>query len=283
VLLTDRTAPGAAAGADPERAQLRETFNRAAELYQRARPEYPAQLYEDLIASAGLRPEDRLLEVGCATGKATLPLARRGFSIRCIELGSQLAAAARRNLAGLDVAVIEGPFETWNSAEKFALVFAATAWHWVDPAVKYRKAWEVLRSGGYLAFWSAGHVFPEGGDPFFREIQGVYDEIGEGMPEAKWPRPGEVEDQRGEIERSGLFEVVLISRYDWEQTFDADGYIELLNTFSGHIAMEAWQRDRLYAEVRRRLAERPGGSLRRHWEAILHVCRRVDEIASTFP
>lgn len=56
---------------------------------------------------------------------------------------------------------------------------------------------------------------------------------------------------------------------------DADSYIDLLDTFSGHIAMQPWQRQRLYGEVRRRLAERPDGLLRRHWGAVLHVARRA--------
>src|SRR5215467_8119389 len=64
---------------DAERVRLRQTFNQAAASYQRARPDYPAALFDDLIEAAGLTPGDRLLEVGCATGKATVPLARRGF------------------------------------------------------------------------------------------------------------------------------------------------------------------------------------------------------------
>ena len=64
---------------DAERERLRETFDQAAEIYHRVRPDYPEALFDDLIVLAGLAPGDRLLEVGCATGKATLPLARRGF------------------------------------------------------------------------------------------------------------------------------------------------------------------------------------------------------------
>ena len=110
-----------------ERERLRETFDRAAESYHRVRPDYPEALFEDLIALAGLQPGDQLLEVGCATGKATLPLARRGFRISCVELGAELAAAARRNLAGFDVEVVEGRFEDWRAEEAVSLVFAATA------------------------------------------------------------------------------------------------------------------------------------------------------------
>lgn len=37
----------------------------------------------------------------------------------------------------------------------------------------------------------------------------------------------------------------------------ADTYIDVLDTFSGHIAWEQWKRDKLYAEVRRLIAQRP--------------------------
>jgi hypothetical protein len=54
------------------------------------------------------------------------------------------------------------------------------------------------------------------------------------------------------------------------------GYLRLLDTFSGHIAMAAPKRARLYGEIRRRLAERPDGLLRRHWGSVLQVARRLD-------
>jgi hypothetical protein len=116
---------------------------------------------------------------------------------------------------------------------------------------------------------------PYDGDPFFDELQEVYDEIDESRPPgATVPRPQELDDDRDEIEASGLFEVVDIKQYDWETVYDAEGYIDLLNTFSGHIAMQDWQRDRLYGEIRRRLAQRPDGHLRRHWGGVLQVARR---------
>jgi SAM-dependent methyltransferase len=258
-----------------DRTRLRTTFDSAADRYQSARPDYPDALYDALADLAGLRAGDRLLEVGCATGKATAPLARRGFAITCVELGPDLVAAARRNLAAFgQVVVIEGAFESWRppGGERFDLVFAATAWHWIDPRVGYQRAWELLGPGGHLAVWSASHVFPDGGDPFFTEIQEIYDEIGEGMPAGELrPRPGELPGAAAEIEASGLFTPVAAVHFDWEIRYTAEEYIALLETFSGHIAMQPWQRDRLYGEIRQRLALRPEGSLRRHWGAVLEV------------
>jgi Methyltransferase domain len=161
-----------------------------------------------------------------------------------VEIGAGLAAEARRNPAGFaGVEVVQAAFETWRPPRTavFDLVFAATAWHWVDPTLKYRRAWELLQPGGHLAFWSAAHVFPAGGDPFFRDILDVYEEIGEGLPPgAAWPQPGELADDRAEIEASGLFGPVVVRQFDWEVSYTAEQYIRLLDTFSDHIAMDAW-------------------------------------------
>jgi hypothetical protein len=132
--------------------------------------------------------------------------------------------------------------------------------------------------GGHLAFWSANHVIPEDGDQFFADLQAVYDEIGEGLAEAWVPiRPGRLPDSREEIEASGCFDVVSVCHFDWEISYDAGAYLRLLDTFSNQIAMKAWQRDRLYGEVRRRLAQRPDGRLRRHWGAVMNLARRLDQ------
>lgn len=259
----------------PERERLAATFDRAAALYQQARPEYPSALYDHLLEVTGLNPGDRLLEIGSATGKATVPLAQRGFEITCVEPGPALAAEARRNLAQCRVDVVEARFEDWEPAERtFAMVYAATAWHWVDPSVRYRRAAAALKPEGFLALWAAEHVIPYDGDPFFEEIQEVYDEIGEGLPlGSSLPRPQELHDERAEIEASGLFDVIEVRQYDWETVYDSAGYIDLLNTFSGHIAMADWQRTRLFGEIRRRLTLRSDGLLRRHWGCVLHVAR----------
>ena len=152
-------------------------------------------------------------------------------------------------------------------------MFAATAWHWLDPAVRYQRAWRLLRPGGHLAIWSATHVFPEGGDPFFAELQEVYEEIGEGVPEdALRPRPGELPDDRDEIERTGLFEDVLVRHFDWEIAYDAEAYLRLLDTFSGHIAMQPWQRERLYGRSGRGSSSVPTGA-----------CAAAGEPSSTSP
>ena len=100
---------------DPGRERLRTVFDRAAEDYQRTRPVCPPQLFDDLIDVAGLGAGDRVLEIGCGTGQATVPLAERGLAVTAVELGAGLAAIARRRLAGFPAAeVVTSAFEDWT-------------------------------------------------------------------------------------------------------------------------------------------------------------------------
>jgi len=160
-------------------------------------------LFDTLLETAGIDADSAVLELGFATGKATLPLARRGLHITGVEVGAELAAAARRNLAAFpDVQIMHSAFETWRppGPGRFDLVLAATAWHWLDPATRYPLAWIQLRSGDHLAFWSAQHVFPIGGDPFFTDIQDVYDALGESRDVGeRQRRPGELPESVAEI------------------------------------------------------------------------------------
>lgn len=261
-----------------ERERLRTTFDEAADLYQDARPGYPEVLFDRLVQLTGVGPDARVLEVGAGPGKATLPLLQRGLQVTAIEPAPALAARARINVAQHCAKVVQVRFEDWPGPwGVFDLVVAATSWHWVDPNRRYRLAAEVLRPGGHLATWSASHVFPPGGDSFFEEIQEVYEAIGEADPPGTpRPAPGELPEQTEEIEASGLFEVVAVEHLDWTVDYDTEDYIRLLRTFSGHIAAPAEDRERLFSEIRRRLAQRSDGRLRRGWGAALHVARRRD-------
>jgi SAM-dependent methyltransferase len=258
-----------------DRERLKTTFNEVAETYDRARPDLPEQLFDDLVALASLQPGAHLLEIGCGTGRTTLPLARRGFRITCVELGENLAAVARRNLVPYpDVRVVVSPFETWDpSGETFDLVFAASSWHWLDPDVRYQKAARVLKPGASLAIVSGGHAFPKDADPFFREIQPAYEAIS-GEKVTEWPLPEDVPDLRDEIDATGLFADFQSRRYVWEKLYTADEYIALMNTFSGHIAMDADERDYLHSAVRELINARPDPRIRRHWLAILNLARK---------
>jgi len=81
-------------------------------------------------------------------------------------------------------------------------------------------------------------------------------------------------DDSAEIEASGLFDNVQVRQYDWEIRYDAESYIALLDTFSGHLELTPENRAHLYGAIRDRLATREDHILRRHWGSVLHIATR---------
>ncbi len=256
----------------------RDAFDESASTYPSARPAYPPELYEDLIADTGIVPGSTALEIGAGPGTATIDLARRGFAITALELGPALADQARRQLADFPaVSVITTAFEEWQPPRgvSYPFAYAANSWHWLDRDTRWSKTAALLDDGGHLAVFGASHAFPEGFDQFFTEIQAVYTEIGEGT--ADWPPPpprvGNA-DLVAEGLSSGLFGLAQQHLYVWSLDYDTDSYLALLSTFSNHIRMDPVKRDHLYAEVRRLISHRPDRRVTRHWQAQLTLFRR---------
>ncbi len=256
------------------RVQRARIFEEIADLYDRARPQRRDQLFDDLFAQAAMEPSGKdVLEIGCGTGQATLPLARHGCNLAGVEMGENLARIARSKMAQYPNArIVTGRFEDWDPRGAiFDMVFAATSWRWLDPRLRYRKAAEVLRPAGVLAFTSGGHAFPPGFDPFFTQIHACYKAIGEARMEWPPPPPGTIPDAAEEIGRSGYFDDVRVIRRVWVQEFTADEYVDLMNTASDHRSMTTAKREWLFAEMRRLINARPGGRIQKHNLTILHV------------
>ncbi|GAA4963755.1 class I SAM-dependent methyltransferase [Kineococcus glutinatus] len=263
---------------------LAATFDTVAELYERVRPTYPRRLFDDLAAAVGPgTPRGttpvRVLEIGAGTGKATRGLLALGWSVVALEPGRELAAVARRVLAGLgDVAVVGSAFEGWRppAGPPFDVVFAATAWHWLDQRVAFSRAAELLRPGGVLAIVATEHVLPEGGDGFFREVERVYDAVGMGDGKGG-PQPPEAvpAPDVDAIRASGEFTEPEVHRYVWDREYPVEEYLALLSSYSGHIAASPRQREELFAGIRALVAPRPSGSVRKHHLNLLQLARRA--------
>jgi SAM-dependent methyltransferase len=260
----------------PDRRYLRTTFEEVPDLYDRARPVYPPQLFDDLVPYGSLAAGSRVLEIGCGTGQATLPLAERGFEVVCVELGAGLAAVARRKLAGFPrVEVVNAVFEDWEAEdESFDAVVAFTAFHWVDPEVKYAKPARLLQPGGSLAIAETDQVLVEGGEPFWTEVQADYDAVVPSDRNRPPPRPEEAGDLRAELEEAGRFADVEVRRYLADVSYSAEEYVAVLDTYSPNRAMKPAKRERLFGRIRRRIEAHPGGRVRKTYLFTLNLARR---------
>jgi SAM-dependent methyltransferase len=249
----------------PDREELRRTFDGVAELYDRARIGYPPAL---LDAVAALGP--RMLEIGPGTGQATRDLVRRGVDVTAVELGSNLAAIARRNVP--EATIVTADFETWEPEEAaFDAVVAFTAFHWLDPETIYGKVARLLRSGGALAVTHYDYVTVPGGDMFWAEVREDYEAAFPGGDFDVPPPPETVTDLRADFEASGVFREINVRRYEWDVTFGADQWIDILATFSPNIAAGSAITEPLFARIRAKLEARPDRSVTQHLLATLNL------------
>jgi len=256
---------------------LRETFEEAPELYDRVRPGYPAELFDDLARLAGLWKGSRVLELGSGTGQATVSLARRGYEVVAVELGAGLAEVAKRKLAPLPtVTVVNSTFEAWElPIEPFDVVFAATSFHWIDPEIRVLKSADALRPGGALAVVSTHHV--AGGDEqFFADAQRCYERWDpETPPGLQLPAATDVRSDSDEFDASGRFGRVAFRRYEHEQTYSTAEYRDLLLSYLGHRAMEPAARRGLLACIARLIDERYGGRIAKRYMNELAVAHKL--------
>jgi SAM-dependent methyltransferase len=251
-----------------------ETFDEVARLYDKARPGYPAELFETIIAISELPASGRILEIGCGPGKATAPFVERGYSLVCIEPGRNLAAVAAEKFRGYPNVTIETvTFEEWPLEEaQFDLVMAAQAFHWVPAEIGYAKSARALKEDGWLAlFWNTP---PDVEGELFDALDAVYRNH---APAIAKPSPGRsypvrVQERADAIRRSGLFDEPIVAEFAWSAQYSAAQYLDLLNTYSDHRLLPEADRDALFAAIAEVLTRH--GGITNPYVAVLYLARK---------
>jgi SAM-dependent methyltransferase len=128
-------------------------FNEVALEYDRNRPTYPDALVDQACEAAGIGDGDRVLEIGCGTGQLTRSLLARGLRVTALEPGDQLMRVAEENLqdAGGVEFVHTRLEDIQPPRESYEAVFSASAIHWVDPDLSWRRIADALAPNGTLA------------------------------------------------------------------------------------------------------------------------------------
>ncbi|WP_294002573.1 class I SAM-dependent methyltransferase [Streptomyces sp.] len=256
--------------------RLRDIFDEDAERYERARPRYPAALVEELVGVTGAGPGVRVLEIAPGTGKLTVDLAASGCSITGVEIGPGMAAVARRQLSafpGVDVVV--AAFEQWElPPEPFDAVVCATAFHWIDPAVRLPKAARALRPGGLLGVVATHHV-AGGTEDFFAEVQECYERWDPATPPGlRQTRESDLATDTTEFTGSPYFTDVAVHGHAQEITYSTRQYLDVLLTYSNHRALPETARNGLLSGIRELIDSRYGGVVtKRYWHELVTAVR----------
>jgi protein-L-isoaspartate O-methyltransferase len=170
-----------------------EVFNEVAPEYDRHRPTYPERLIDRACEAADLKPGDRVLEIGCGTGQLTRSLLTRGLRVSAIEPGARLAELTQQRLqdAG-ELEIINERFEDARLPHAGRAAFSASAIHWVDPDVVWRRLADTLAPDGTLALIQYFALHEPRSSDEQRTLLGAMTKI---APEiaADWPRYRDLE------------------------------------------------------------------------------------------
>jgi len=250
---------------------LRMTFNQDEVNYDRCRPTYPPALFDTVLQAVG-RPASAL-EIGIGTGQATRPFLEAGYRVTAIDIGRRMADFSRQKYEAFPgFQVFCTSFEDFHPKEPFDLIYAATAFHWIPQEAGYPKALKLLRPDGTLAlFWNHPYV-NRADDPLHQEIARAYQKYQgttAASPEFSQKDCAPVLARLQKYGfchcRSFLFHAV--------RTLDAQGYIALMNTYSGHRAMAREQKLGLEREIGDAITRR-GNRLRIYDTVDLYLAQR---------
>lgn len=136
------------------------------------------QLRRDTVERAGLRPAERVLDIGCGTGTLAIEVARvaPNCEVHAIDPAAAMIGRARQKArdAGVDVRFQVGVAEALTYPEEaFDVVFSSLMLHHLPPSLRapfFGEVLRVLRPGGRLVLVD----FDGSGGPMLHRLAGLF-------------------------------------------------------------------------------------------------------------
>jgi SAM-dependent methyltransferase len=223
------------------------SFGTVAEAYHRHRPGYPDEL-ADLALGHADGPVVRALEVGAGTGKATAVFAGRGLEVVAVEPDPAMREVLEREVRdhGWAVEVVDAGFEDLDPDRTgpFDLVYAASAFHWTDPATRWDRAAALLRPGGVLAVLGCARDLADAA------LRDRVDAATSGRLEGGHRAPFTGGWTVDVIEAHPLLTDVVETTIERRATMRADDYLAGLATISAYVVLPGPERAELLAMLR---------------------------------
>ena len=189
-----------------------------------------------------MKLDDRLLEIGAGTGKATIQFAKKGYRIHAVEIGEDMAEILRDKCSDYSNVTIDvASFEDWIYTEdqKYDIIYSAQAFHWISKDIKYQKCYKLLKDRGYLVlFWynPSGHKFP-----ITIDIDNLVNRVVQKYTAKHFinkERPERLahtgvsnnNERKTELEESGLFHIIRELNYSYKIKNDPSQYLKAMKS-----------------------------------------------------
>jgi SAM-dependent methyltransferase len=236
------------------------SFELVADLYERARPEYPPEAVEWIVQELDLHPGRTVLDLGAGTGKLTRALVPTGARVIAVEPGERMLAELQRVLP--DIEAVRGGAEAVPLADDSVDAIAVgQAFHWFRHEEAVPELHRVLRRGGAVALvWNSR----DGERPLQRELSEL---IRPFIPEG---RPA-VGHSAKALANSPLFGDVEERRFPFAQMVDTDTFVARIASVS-FVAAPEEKRAELVGRLRE-IADAAGGRIEMAYVTEVYVSR----------
>lgn len=238
-------------------------FARAADAYERGRPDYPAAA----LAPLGISPGLTVLDLAAGTGKLTRLLVEHGATVIAVE-----PVAEMRALLPPSVRVLDGTAEQIPLGESAVdLVTVAQAFHWFDGDAALAEIHRVLRPGGRLALVWNRRIED---DPVNEALERIFAPHRAGVPTHR------LDEWRAAFDRTSLFGPLETHVFAHEQTLDADGLANRVGSVSFVASLPEEERGPVLAAARELAA---AGPVTVPYRTEVQVAQRLDVNPAPFP
>jgi len=222
-------------------------FSHAADVYERGRPDYPAEAVNRLVSRLDLRPGAVVVEAGAGTGKFTRLLVPSKARIVAIEPVAEM----RRKLSTLlpEIEALDGTAEAIQLPDGSAdAVIAAQSFHWFRGEEALAEFHRLLRQGGKLGLiWNRRDETVD----WVAQLAKIVDRFEEGTPRYKsgeWKKA---------FERTTYFGPLRHDEVGYVQAGNLETVVDRVASSSFIAALPAVTRERVLADVRTLIREHP--------------------------
>lgn len=227
------------------------TFDTVAETYEKMRPVYPQELYDDIFKMKELNEACSAIEVGIGGGQATLPILKTGCKVTAVEYGKNLTELCRNKFKTYpNFSIVNMRFEDYEcEKESCDFIYSASAFHWIPEEIGYQKVYDLLKKGGVFARFANHPYMDKGREELCNEIQKLYAVY---MPGSKADPEYSEEQAKSRAEIAGKYGFTDISYrlYYRTRSYTAEAYVELLHTYSDHNALADNIKKEFFSKIR---------------------------------
>ena len=250
--------------------------------YDAIRPEYPVALFDDVFEYVISDTSKNALEIGAGTGKATTPFLEAGFSVTAVEIGISMGEFLRNKfINNRQLNVINSAFEDALLDESsYDLIYAGSAFHWVDAEIGCPKALSLLKNKGAIALFRYNEISIDNKElnEAIQEAYKLYFHKPYIKPakkeRASFNTPERIQKDYGFSDLGSYgFTDVTMKLYDVIRTYSADEFIAFRDTLADHRSLPDGDRAALYSSIKNAI-QKHGGFLNMDYVFQLYMGRK---------